>query len=175
MARELTGDPLNVDFWSNLPGSHDDLWAGENAHLTNVFIASHHIDPLDERVALLRGREWVRRPTPRVPQNPAQTQTPCEQKLASIFGGENAFMRTRYDVYGKYRGQDPLAAMTALSGVAQNGMPADFDPVWDWVGHPGFGCFRGSIPCLHFPLSTLRRRSYERRRMTRGRYGWLVL
>jgi hypothetical protein len=29
------------------------------------------------------------------------------------------------------------------------------------------GYFRGSIPCLHFPLSTLRRRSCERRRMTR--------
>lgn len=41
--------------------------------------------------------------------------------------------------------------------------------------HPEFGYFRGSIPCLHFPLSTLHRRSYERRRMTRGRYGWLDL
>jgi hypothetical protein len=40
---------------------------------------------------------------------------------------------------------------------------------------PEFGYFRGSIPCLHLPLSTLHRRSYERRRMTRGRYGWLDL
>ena len=35
--------------------------------------------------------------------------------------------------------------------------------------------FRGSIPSLHVPLSTLRLRSYERRCMTRGRYGWLDL
>src|SRR5215217_5524166 len=41
--------------------------------------------------------------------------------------------------------------------------------------HPECGLFRGSIPSLHFPLSTLRRRPYERRRMTRGRHGWLVL
>jgi hypothetical protein len=35
--------------------------------------------------------------------------------------------------------------------------------------------FRGSIPSLHVPLSTLRRRPYERLRMTRGRCGSLHL
>ena len=35
--------------------------------------------------------------------------------------------------------------------------------------------FRGSIPGLHVPLSTLRRRPYGRRRMTRGRCGSLLL
>ena len=35
--------------------------------------------------------------------------------------------------------------------------------------------FRGSIPSLHVPLSTLRPRPCERRRMTRGRCGWLTL
>ncbi len=35
--------------------------------------------------------------------------------------------------------------------------------------------FRGSIPSLHFPLSTLRLVDYSTRRMTRGRHGWLNL
>ena len=35
--------------------------------------------------------------------------------------------------------------------------------------------FRGSIPSLHVPLSTLRLRPYERQRMTRGQRGWLDL
>ncbi len=41
--------------------------------------------------------------------------------------------------------------------------------------HPKLSSFRGSIPSLHVLLSTLRRRSYERLRMTRGRHSWLVL
>ena len=77
MARELARDRLNGDFWSNLPGFHEDLLAGENAHLTNVHIASRHIDPLDEMVAVLRGTEWVRRTTPQAPQDPTpQPQQP---------------------------------------------------------------------------------------------------
>jgi len=36
-------------------------------------------------------------------------------------------------------------------------------------------CFRGSIPSLHVPLSTLRRRPFGRLRMTRGRRGSLYL
>jgi len=35
--------------------------------------------------------------------------------------------------------------------------------------------FRGSLPSLHLPLSTLRRRRYRRPRMTRSRGGWLDL
>ena len=38
-----------------------------------------------------------------------------------------------------------------------------------------FRCFRGSIPCLHFPLSTLRVWRYHHTRMTRGRCGSLRL
>ena len=41
--------------------------------------------------------------------------------------------------------------------------------------HPELSSFRGSIPSLYLPLSMLRRRPYERRRMTRGRHGWLDL
>jgi hypothetical protein len=41
--------------------------------------------------------------------------------------------------------------------------------------HPELSSFRGSIPCLHVPLSTLRRRPCARRCMTRGRHGWLNL
>src|SRR5262245_22556640 len=41
--------------------------------------------------------------------------------------------------------------------------------------HPGVARFRGSILCLHVPLSTLRRRRYRRLRMTRGQCGWLDL
>ena len=40
---------------------------------------------------------------------------------------------------------------------------------------PQSNCFRGSIPGPHVPLSTLHLRSYERRRMTRGRRGSLAL
>jgi hypothetical protein len=41
--------------------------------------------------------------------------------------------------------------------------------------HPGGARFRGSILCLHLPLSTLRRHRYRRLRMTRGQCGWLDL
>src|SRR6266576_6862976 len=41
--------------------------------------------------------------------------------------------------------------------------------------HPELSLFRGSIPNRHFPLSTLRLVDHSTRRMTRGRYGWLVL
>src|SRR5437867_2603547 len=43
------------------------------------------------------------------------------------------------------------------------------------VGTPKVGQFRGSIPGLHVPLSTLRCRPRERPRMTRGRSGSLLL
>ena len=41
--------------------------------------------------------------------------------------------------------------------------------------HPGGSFFRGSIPGPHVPLSTLHLRPCERRRMTRGRRGSLIL
>jgi len=41
--------------------------------------------------------------------------------------------------------------------------------------HPELSLFRGSIPSLHVPLSTLRLMNLSTRRMTRGRYGWLDL
>jgi hypothetical protein len=58
------------------------------------------------------------------PQNPAQTQTPCEQKLAGIFGGNGAIMRTRYDADGNYRGRDPELAARVAGNSAQMGTPA---------------------------------------------------
>jgi hypothetical protein len=39
--------------------------------------------------------------------------------------------------------------------------------------HPGIARFRGSIPCLHVPLSTLHGLRYRNSRMTRGQCGWL--
>lgn len=60
-----------------------------------------------------------------------EAQTPCEKKLAAIFGGPGAIMRTRYDYNGVYRGQDDLAALVAIANVSRNGMPNDFDPIWD--------------------------------------------
>src|SRR5712691_3055958 len=41
--------------------------------------------------------------------------------------------------------------------------------------HPEVARFRGSILCLHVPLSTLRRHRYRCLRMTRGQCGWLDL
>jgi hypothetical protein len=45
------------------------------------------------------------------------------------------------------------------------------EPIAHAMGH----ALHGSIPGLHFPLSTLRRHSHECQRMTRGRCGWLAL
>src|SRR6266849_1848879 len=42
-------------------------------------------------------------------------------------------------------------------------------------GHPGRLCFRGSIPGLHVPLSTLQAHPRGRAHMTRGHCGWLPL
>lgn len=58
-----------------------------------------------------------------VPQNTAQTQTPCEQKLASIFGGRDAVMRTRYDSEGQPRGRNPELAARVAGNTAQMGTP----------------------------------------------------
>jgi hypothetical protein len=58
-----------------------------------------------------------------LPQNTPQTQTPCEQKLASMFGGENAIMRTRYDYLGNYRGADPELAARVRGNTSQMGTP----------------------------------------------------
>jgi hypothetical protein len=41
--------------------------------------------------------------------------------------------------------------------------------------YPGMARFRGSIPCLHVPLSTLRASRYREPCMTRGQCGWLNL
>ncbi|HEX6716097.1 MAG TPA: hypothetical protein VF088_03260 [Pyrinomonadaceae bacterium] len=92
VARQLTLDPFNVEFWSNLPGVQNELWAGENAYLTEIQVAQ--MNPLDERRALLRHAhvEWVRPGTapgstfnpgenPYTPDNPQKPQTnpgPCE-------------------------------------------------------------------------------------------------
>jgi YD repeat-containing protein len=57
------------------------------------------------------------------PPNPSQTQTPCEQKLASMFGGENAIMRTRYDYLGNYRGADPELAARVRANTSEMGTP----------------------------------------------------
>src|SRR5258706_4299193 len=66
-----------------------------------------------------------------IPQSSSQQQTPYERKLAGIFGGPGAIMRTRYDANGSYRGEHPAAALQATSAVARNGMPKDYDPIWD--------------------------------------------
>ena len=55
------------------------------------------------------------------PQNPSQSQTPCERKLAGIFGGLGAIMRTRYDSDGQYRGRNPELAARVAANTAQMG------------------------------------------------------
>jgi hypothetical protein len=55
------------------------------------------------------------------PQN--SPQTPCEQKLAGIFGGPGAIMRTRYDADGQYRGRNPELAARVAANTAQMGTP----------------------------------------------------
>ncbi len=40
-------------------------------------------------------------------------------------------MRTRYDYNGDYRGENAVEALRAVSNVARNGMPKEYDPIWD--------------------------------------------
>ena len=57
----------------------------------------------------------------------------------------------------------------------QSGVPAVAFRVFGARRHPGLARFRGSIPCLHVPLSTLHGPRYRGSRMTRGQRGWLNL
>ena len=56
-----------------------------------------------------------------------------------------------------------------------SGVPAVAFRVFGARRHPGLARFRGSIPCLHVPLSTLHGPRYRGSRMTRGQRGWLDL
>jgi hypothetical protein len=56
-----------------------------------------------------------------------------------------------------------------------NGVPAVAFRVFGARRHLGLARFRGSIPCLHVPLSTLHGPRYRGSRMTRGQRGWLDL
>jgi hypothetical protein len=56
----------------------------------------------------------------------------------------------------------------------RSGMPAVAFRVFGAPRHPAWP-FRGSIPCLHVPLSTLHGLRYQSSRMTRGQRGWLHL
>jgi len=56
----------------------------------------------------------------------------------------------------------------------RSGVPAVAFRVFGARRHPDWP-FRGSIPCLHVPLSTLHRPRYQSLRMTRGQRGWLDL
>jgi hypothetical protein len=56
-----------------------------------------------------------------------------------------------------------------------SGVPSVAFRVFGARRHPGVARFRGSIPCLHVPLSTLRVSRYREPRMTRGQCGWLDL
>ena len=75
-------------------------------------------------------------------------------------------------------------ASARARGLRPRGVPSRLALAarWMWpsasshsVGTPKVHEFRGSIPGPHVPLSTLRRRSHPRRRMTRGRCGSLDL
>jgi hypothetical protein len=57
----------------------------------------------------------------------------------------------------------------------QSGVPAVAFRVFGARRHPGLARFRGSIPCLHVPLSTLHGPRYQGSRMTRSQRGWLDL
>jgi hypothetical protein len=56
-----------------------------------------------------------------------------------------------------------------------SGVPAVAFRVFGARRHPGIARFRGSIPCLHVPLSTLHKPRYRGLRMTRNQCGWLDL
>src|SRR5262247_4291122 len=57
----------------------------------------------------------------------------------------------------------------------QSGVPAVACRVFGARRHPGLARLRGSIPCLHVPLSPLHGPRYQGSRMTRGQRGWLNL
>jgi hypothetical protein len=56
-----------------------------------------------------------------IPQNSSQQQTLCETKLAGMFGGPGAIMRTRYDADGQYRGRNPELVARVRGNTAQIG------------------------------------------------------
>jgi hypothetical protein len=56
-----------------------------------------------------------------------------------------------------------------------SGVPAVAFRVFGARRHPGLARFRGSLPCLYVPLSTLHGPRYRGSRMTRGPRGWLNL
>src|SRR5258706_3033413 len=62
-----------------------------------------------------------------IPHSSSQQQTPYERKLAVIFGGPGAIMRTRYDANASYRVEHPAASLQATSAVARHGMTKDYD------------------------------------------------
>jgi hypothetical protein len=71
------------------------------------------------------------------------------------------------------RGVFDLAGPDRLWPLSRRGRCC-LPPAWT-ASAPGSGVFRGSIPGLLAPLSTLHPRPHGRRRMTRGRCGWLRL
>jgi hypothetical protein len=77
-----------------------------------------------------------------------------------------------YSVSAHARGLRPRQVRLRLAVTASTMSPA---ACAERVGTREKRRFRGSILCLHLPLSTLRRRRYRRLRMTRGQCGWLDL
>ena len=127
--------------------------------------------PLDRRLVrgLLRYYAAVRLPVP------------VHHRLTSL----DFPMRPTVSLWGRHRpSRLPLKVHPCMFGVSDRAEPPPVSPFRRvQYGLPAFrhrrrsevGRFRGSIPALHVPLSTLRLVGYPSLRMTRGQHGWLDL
>ena len=90
-------------------------------------------------------------------------------------GSPGSRTRCFHTCSGSLTARDPSTPCeSGAPGVAFRPYPRRRHPGVPAACAAGHG-FRGSIPGLYVPLSTLRRRPYERLRMTRGRCGSLLL
>jgi hypothetical protein len=129
--------------------------------------------PLDERLVrgLLRYYATVRLPVS------------VRHRLTSL----DFPMRPTITPWGEHRlSRLPRKVRPCMIGVSDRAEPAPYSPYHSarcsvafrrlyTVGAPKSGHFRGSIPALHVPLSTLHLDGYPPLRRTRGQYGWLDL
>ena len=117
---------------------------------------------------LPRYSEAVRLPAP---VHPGRTPWVHRADLASLPGQMQGLPGSAHRVSVHARGLRPRQVCPPLAiAVCAVWPSACSERVGTQIGR-----FRGSILCLHLPLSTLRQRRYRRLRMTRGQCDWLDL
>ena len=157
-----------ADVLKDLEDQARQVQAAEARAVRRRAAAQHHGQGPEEPAA----RE-VRRPLshliPQIDSNRGGARGP-----APLLWSENAAgcRRKMHDTYHGTQPGDPPECRRQFTAVEARRVAFRFSLQ---RRRPGHSTFRGSIPSPPFPLSTLRRRPRERRRMTRGRCGRLPL